>query len=84
MGVANWSLERLLLHLKHVKTKLQAGQDKFKQNKSDKPSSWGLAEPVQILWPVTSNSVFYQATTLQYSHWNLFSLENQGDMEKGK
>lgn len=37
------------------KTKLQAGQDKFRQSRPDKHQPCGHANSVQSLWSVTSN-----------------------------
>lgn len=38
-----------------VNTNHEAVQDKFRQSKPGKSSSWGLANSIQHLWPVTSN-----------------------------
>jgi len=37
LAVDNWQLGKMLLQLNHIKVKLLAGQEKFRQNKPDNP-----------------------------------------------
>ena len=55
LSVATWSLTKLLLQLNQVNTKLQAGQNKFRPSKSDKPQSWGLENTIESLCCVIIN-----------------------------